>query len=140
MPELRACLTHVAIIASRPDVQRMLPQELLGNQRVLLARDTREVQPHMPSNVRIIRGKCGWTNVAYVRGLMHRIAPAVRRVGDHLVPVLLMDCARQRIHRSVFAAAARQGVRVVLIPAKLTWLLQPRDTHVFQRYKRYFGV
>jgi hypothetical protein len=66
--ELRACLTHVAIIASRPDVQRVLPQELLGNQRVLLARDVREVQPHLPSNVHIIRGKSGWTNVAHIRG------------------------------------------------------------------------
>ena len=66
--ELRTCLAHVAIIASRPDVQRVLPQELLGNQRVLLARDVREVQPHLPSNVHIIRDKSGWTNVAHIRG------------------------------------------------------------------------
>ena len=62
---------------------------------------------------------------------MRRIADTVRRVGATLVPVLLMDCARQHIHRSVFDAAARQGVRLVLIPAKLTWLLQPCDAHVF---------
>lgn len=47
-----------------------------------------------------------------------------------------MDCARQHLHQSVFTAAKRAGLRIVLIPAKLTWLLQPCDTHVFLRYKK----
>ena len=70
----------------------MLPQELLGNQRVLLVRDVRAVQPDLPPNVRIVRGKSGWTNVPHMCGLLQRIAAAVRRVNVNLVPVSLMDC------------------------------------------------
>jgi hypothetical protein len=48
----------------------MLPQELLGDQHVLLVRDVRAVQPDLPPNVRIVRGKSGWTNVPYMCGLL----------------------------------------------------------------------
>jgi len=89
--DLRACLTRVATVCDRPDAQQVLPQELLGNTNVLLARDIRAAQGDLPPNVRIIRAKSGWTNVPYMCGLMQRIAAAVRRVSENLVPILLMD-------------------------------------------------
>ena len=134
--EMRACVTHVAVIASAPAVQQLLPQDVLGNCSVLLARDITALKDELPPNVNLVRGKSGWTNAPYLCKLMPRIAAAVRRAGEHYWPVLLMDCARQHLHVSVLRAAARCHIRLVFIPAKLTWLLQPCDTHVFMKYKR----
>lgn len=134
--EQRACVTHVAIIANNQEVQQYLPQEILGNQHVLLVRDVRELQATIPPNIQIIRGKSGWTNIEYMRQLMKRIGNAVKRAGEQYWPILLMDCARQHLHHSVFTAAKRNNIRIVLIPAKLTWLLQPCDTHLFLSYKQ----
>eukprot|EP00434_Breviolum_minutum_P045572 symbB.v1.2.040893.t1/scaffold7627.1/size29405/2 len=39
------------------------------------------------------------------------------------------------MHPSVFALARRKGIRIVLIPAGLTGLLQPLDTHVFRQFR-----
>ena len=134
--EMRACVTHVAIICNNPIVQQFLPQEILGNQHIFLVRDLRVLEGDVPPNIKFIRAKSGWTNIEYMRGLMKRIADAVKQAGDQYWPVLMMDCARQHLHQSVFSAAKRAGIKLVLVPAKLTWLLQPCDTHVFLRYKK----
>ena len=34
-------------------------------------------------------------------------------------------------------AAGQAGLWVVIVPAKLTWLLQPADTHCFAKYKAF---
>ena len=53
--ELRACVTHVAIVADDAEVQAALPQEVLGNKSVLLVCDLRVVGEHLPANVRVVR-------------------------------------------------------------------------------------
>ena len=52
-------------------------------------------------------------------------------------PVLLLDALSVRIALQVFRAAAKAGIWLVVIPAKLTFLLQPADTHAFYKYKMY---
>ena len=49
--------------------------------------------------------------------------------------VLVMDMASCHIHRAVLTTAMAQGVRVVLVPAGATHLLQPLDTHVFRQFR-----
>ena len=52
-------------------------------------------------------------------------------------PILLMDALPAHIAPKVFRAATRCGIWVVIVPAKLTWLIQPADTHAFYKYKMY---
>ena len=59
--------------------------------------------------------------------------PLVRR----WQPVLVMDACRLHLHRSLAEACLREGVWLVIVPARLTWLLQPLDTHAFQPYKHF---
>ena len=133
----RSNITHVAVIADRPDVQRVLPQWFLGNGSVLRARDLAVLQPDLPRNVRFVRGASSWTSVDSTARLMTELGRALRPwVGTHQ-PVLLMDCARQHLHIQVARAARRAGLWLAYIPAGLTWLLQPCDTHLFLAYKRY---
>ena len=51
--------------------------------------------------------------------------------------VLLLGTASVHVCPKFFRAASRKGIMVQYIPAKLTWLLQPLDTRVFARFKRY---
>ena len=51
--------------------------------------------------------------------------------------VLFLDAARIHCSRKVILACNYHGIRLILLPAKLTWLLQPCDTHLFVNYKRY---
>ena len=51
--------------------------------------------------------------------------------------VLLLDTASAHICPKFLRAASRKGIVVQYIPAKLTWLLQPLDTHVFARFKQF---
>ena len=46
-----------------------------------------------------------------------------------------MDCAPQHLSWHVVNHIARLGLFVVLVPASLTWLLQPLDSHFFQHLK-----
>ena len=55
---------------------------------------------------------------------------------SHFV-VLLLDTAGCHICPVFMRTASRRGLAVQFVPAKLTWLLQPLDTHVFAMLKRY---
>ena len=138
--QLRGCVTHVAIIADRSDVQAVLPQVILGNEAMLLARVVRSMAGTLPPNVHLRRAKSSWTNIPTMIWVIQEVARALAPwVATHQ-PILLLDCARQHLHPSLARAAGRAGIWLAYIPAGLTWLLQPCDTHVFLRYKRHLRL
>jgi len=134
--DLRACITHVALVAEDPEVQQVLPPWILGNTNVMLKRDVTAAQADVGPNIRFIRGKSGWTNVTVMVALLKAIASAVRSLEQNRFIVLLLDCARQHLHDKISRCARSVKIHLVYVPAKLTWLLQPCDTHVFLKYKR----
>jgi hypothetical protein len=133
--QLRACLTHVAIIAECDEVQQVWPQWVLGNESVMLKRDVTAVQPGLPENVRLVRGKSSWTNVLVMCKLLHAVGVALHPWMDTRQPILLMDMARQHLDVKVARAAHAAGIWIMFVPAGLTWLMQPCDTHVFRAQK-----
>ena len=64
-----------------------------------------------------------------LRGVVRAWNPAVR-------VVLAIDVCRAHISHDVVVHSRRLGFEVVFVPAKMTWLLQPLDTHVFAQLKR----
>ena len=54
---------------------------------------------------------------------------------DRYQPILMMDACKVHLSESLAQCCASRGIWLVIVPAKLTWLLQPCDTHVFQKYK-----
>ena len=50
--------------------------------------------------------------------------------------ILILDAATIHLSGTFRRRALSLGVRLVFIPAGLTWLLQPLDTHVFAALKR----
>jgi len=134
----RCCLTHVALVCDRPDVQPTLPQFVIGNERTLLVRDLAALRGSCPRNVTLVRQKSAWSSAAVTARIVRELAVAVgsvrARLGDFQL-VLLLDAARIHYAPAVLRACRAVGVWLVIIPAKMTWLLQPLDTHAFAQYK-----
>ena len=142
----RTCLTHVGLVCDRPEVQPLLPQVLIGNESTFHAGEMEELVAACPPNVHLIRQRSAWNNTETQKRVLRLLAAALREHERTAVrpgmkrwqPVLLLDACRLHIHPSVAKSAAALGIWLVVVPARLTWLLQPLDTHVFQRYKEYF--
>ena len=133
----RCCLTHVAVICDKPDLQPAMPQVILGNAFTFQAGQMVGLRSACPPNVHLVRQKSAWNNIETMKIVIRLIADAVKPHGDHLQPILLLDACRVHLARSVLATCVACRIWPIIIPAKLTWLLQPCDTHAFHRYKVY---
>ena len=88
----------------------------------------------------LIRQKSAWSNIALMKRVVKMLGVALRTycpvpLVRRWQPVLLMDACRLHLHRSIVATCLAEGIWPILVPAKLTWLLQPCDTDAFQLYK-----
>ena len=131
----RTYLSHVAMICDSPFFQKFLPQVVIGNEHTLLVRELRGLQAECPKNFTLVRQKSAWMNVHLMCTVVEKLRAALAPYASKVQPILLMDAAKLHWAPAVMSACRRNGVWPVAVPAKLTWLLQPCDTHLFQRYK-----
>ena len=133
----RRCLTHVAFVCDRADLQPLLPQVLIGSEATFLSGLLPALNLDRPANVVLIRQKSAWncsaTCASIIRTLGAKLAPYL----DTVQPILLLDAVRLHTTPQVLAACNAKKVWPVLVPAKLTWLLQPLDTDAFLPFKRH---
>ena len=133
----RSCVTHVAAICDDTAVQPSLPQVFIGNEAVLQAAAVKLVRPALHENVILLRRKSGWVNKDFLVSYVKLLAACLEPFASDYQPILLWDALPAHCAPSVLRAAGRAGLWVVIVPAKMTWLLQPLDTDVFARYKQY---
>lgn len=137
----RSCLTHIALVCDRTDLQPRLPQIIIGNEATFQAKGFQALVAACPPNVHLIRQKSAWNNADVCRRVICLLGAALRAYLDsspqRLQPVLLMDACRLHLHISIARACLAQKIWLIVVPAKMTWLLQPLDTHAFSRYKVY---
>ena len=133
----RCCLTHVAFICDRHELQPLLPQIIIGNEHTFPAGAFAALQGACPGNVRLVRQKSAWNNAGLCGEIVKWLAEALGPHLRDLQPVLLLDACRLHFSYEVLQACARHGIWPILVPAKCTWLLQPLDTHAFLKYKAY---
>jgi len=132
----RSMFTHVAAICSEPEVQRVLPQILLFNKHTTSAAVAAELRARAPAHVVILVMENAWMNTATMVQLVNRFARALAPLRDRFQPILSWDTFRPHIATQVWAATARAGFFVHLVPCHMTGTLQPADTHLFAQYKR----
>ena len=131
----RTCLTHVAVICDNNGLQPLLPQVIIGNAVAFPARSMVALRAICPPNVTLVKQKSAWVNAGLFAKIVHLIALALRAYTGHYQPILIMDTCRVHITQSVLNSCYRQGLWVVLVPSLTTWLLNPLDTHSFNKYK-----
>ena len=131
----RACMTHVAIICDDPAIQPLLPQYVIGNRVVFSLREWGALRASCPSNVVLVRQQSSWNNTKVLTMIVHRLGVVLRPFLCSVQPVLLMDACRFHFAKPVVAACFSANLWPLFVPARMTWLLQPCDTHLFARYK-----
>ena len=133
----RTCLSHIAIVCDDTSVQPLLPQIIVGNCKTVLKSMQRRLAPQLRENVILLRRKSAWVNADLMVNVLKVLGRVLQPFTDERQPILLMDACPSHLAGKVFRAAARANIWVIIVPAKLTGLLQPADTHVFYRYKMY---
>ena len=131
----KASCTHVSVICDDMDLQALLPQVLLLNNSLVSARCLRAIKASLPSFVLVVRRARAWMNAEVMVWWCKLLAAALRPVQGQRQIILYLDCFRGHWTRKALLAMARCHFWVCLIPAQMTWALQPCDTHVFARYK-----
>ena len=131
----RSYITHVAVVCDQSDVQPVLPQFIVGNERTFRVQDMPALRRACPPNVVLVRQHSAWNNNMLCARIIRRIGASLAMFATRCQPVLLLDASRIHCAREVINACNQAGIWVVFIPAMLTWLLQPLDTHAFQAYK-----
>jgi len=101
-----------------------------------LTRAERAVLAAMVPPLRWLRGTSGWVNDASLCAILTDLRRTVRTARPDADLVIVWDAACQHLAAAVLAHARRLRVRLLIVPGRLTWLLQPLDTHVFALFKR----
>jgi hypothetical protein len=134
--DAKAHISFLAFITHDPAIQPKLPQIFIGDKHKFLVSLLKEVAPHTPHNFLLWREDSSWNNAALMRKAMCQLMKNLKEVTMTHQVVLVLDCARCHLHPSIFPLATRLGIRLMYVPARLTWLLQPADTHAFGRLKQ----
>ena len=135
--ETRSTLSLVALLCEDTAVQAELPQYIIGNEHVLPAAVVTElrVTGALYPNVRLLRRKSAWVNDAVLAMIAKHWGEVLSRHRAERQPILLVDSCNAHLGRKFLAACARAKIWVVCVPARLTWLMQPADTHCFALLK-----
>ena len=136
-PPVTTRTTLLACVCSRDDWQPHMPQIRLPRcQPGKLAPHKQRAALHLAGPPQQVWYGTGGVATA---GIIRRWMTCVRAAVDRLQPdtriMLILDCCPSHTSRSVLCHARRLRMQVALVPARLTWLLQPLDTHVFAQLK-----
>jgi len=127
--------TVVAAICNDATLQATLPQIILPRDQAL-SRVEKEALGGVAPPLTWLRGSAGWVSTRHMKTVLTMLRRSIHtmRPGCHIL--LVMDAASQHLAADVVAHAARLHIMILVLPARLTWLLQPLDTHVFAPLKR----
>ena len=131
----RTAFTHAAFICDDTAIQPLLPQLLLANESCLTKRDLDTILEDCPPNVYVKRAKSGWMTSEILLILMKCLVEVLRPYSETHQVFFMLDAARCHLHDSIAQYCARNQIFLIVVPARLTFLLQPCDTHLFARYK-----
>jgi hypothetical protein len=124
----------VAFATHDSAVQARLPQVIIGNTRKFTPGLLAAVMPQKPANVVLIRQKTVWNTTTLMLHIIEILGATMQNFPQYQA-VLVLDAASCHTAPRVVRAASAQGIWFSFIPAKLTFLLQPLDTHIFASYK-----
>ena len=136
--DARGAITQICCICNDAAIQSMLPQVFVGNEHCFTRKLLQSMSTYcdQPGNVLLRRRKSSWNSctlmMEYVVLLASCLLPFAQRQ-----PILLMDVAQCHIGRDVLAKAAELKLWLIFVPSRVTWLLQPCDTHCFYAMKAF---
>ena len=131
----RTYLIHVAFLCDESALQPHLPQFIIANERTIPQSQLAALRAACPANIHVLRRSSSWVCGGLAAYFVRMLAAALAPFTGARQPILFLDACRAHLANCVFAARAATGVWPVVVPARMTWLLQPVDTHTFLPYK-----
>jgi hypothetical protein len=132
---LRTTFTHVGVVCDDPEVQKLVPQVLIMNNRALTAAAYHRILSTLPPHIKLWRMKTAWMNISTACKVIRLIGEALKGLAATTHFILGLDACSIHINAKVWNQAAKYNILMFCIPAKVTWLLQPCDVYVFSQYK-----
>ena len=131
----RTYLCHVAFICDDMVAQSVLPQVLIANEHTLSDEELAALRRLWPPHMRILRRHSASVDAEIIAVILTwlEIALALRARG--VQPILILDAHRVHHNHMVLETCVRRRLWLIVACARLTWLLQPLDTHAFFPYK-----
>ena len=83
----------------------------------------------------VLHGGGGWNNNVTMVWWLRELRRRVRLLAPGRPIILVMDDCSIHIAEKVLDSCRRLCIAAVIIPSKMTWTLQPLDTHVFAQLK-----
>ena len=133
--EKKWSITLVALICDLPVAQRRLPQFMIIPENLLTIQEAQDLRNRLPRQVYMIVRPSKWITQDVLTTIFRMLIVELDEFLPHYQPVLIMDGCTVHISHSVLEGAANVDLWLLLIPAGMTWLLQPLDTHAFRRLK-----
>lgn len=130
-------ISLLATICSDSAVQRDLPQIRLPRRRAKGAVGRSTLAAYAAAGLPQIayHGGSGWNNAATMSCYLRELRRRVNRSAPDRPVVLVMDDCSIHICDEVLALCKKLRIAVAIIPSRMTWVLQPLDTHVFAQLK-----
>lgn len=136
---LRTNLTMISFCCSEPLLQPHMPHIIIGNENTFKASEFLALLEVSPTNVYLIRQKSAWNNKHVMLRLVALLNLILQRFSNDYYFILGLDAAGCHIVPEVLLAFRASFLKFLLVPAKLTFMLQVLDTHGFRRWKNAFG-
>ena len=135
--QLRKAFSHIAIICDDTSLQPRLPQVLLANERTVTVEMLKHWTPLPGCKVEIWRGRSAWINNTVFPKIVRCLGKVLQQHAPDRQAILLLDAHQSHFAEETLKAARAWNIWPCVIPASMTSLLQPLDTHVFSRFKMF---
>jgi hypothetical protein len=133
--DTRTNLTYTAVICDDPDAQRLMPHFIIGNESQITSQSLQVLRSTGAANVHVWRSEeSSWNTSSLMQRMLQVIGDALSHRAD-IQPVLILDVAPSHITNAVMRKAQALGIWLVYVPAQITHLVQPLDTHAFANFK-----
>ena len=128
-------ISYCALVASDPLVSARLPQVLLASRKNMNRALEQHADVMLGVRTHLWVRNSAWATQEVFLEILELLVEALEDYRSFFSFILVFDAARVHLNMDVAQKLLFHGIRIVVVPAKLTWLLQPLDTHVFANFK-----
>ena len=138
--QMRGTMSLICFVSDFKPLQETLPQIILVPRRFAprwLVADIKKMATP-PCQIWIVDKS--WMTTKLMVQVTHQLHNCFKQWSETHRLMFTADAFRAHIAPAVWRKMAQVGIHYMVIPPKMTWALQPCDTHAFAKLKIRFGV
>ena len=137
--QMRGTMSLICFVCDDPEVQKDLPQILLVKKQYVPAYTWPAIRAAIGSPLTLWVVNNAWMTSEMMIKVLRHVKTCLHRWQTTHQIVLSADAYKAHISPTVWRRAAAMQMMYHVIPAKMTWALQPCDTHVFSKLKHHIS-